>query len=142
MLSAYLLPIHTPISNASSTLHVNHVAHVVALPSSLPKTHNQSNQVKRVAERLSDKKMKLELRESAVDYLAREGYDPIYGARPVKRAVQRELETGLAKAMLRGEFEEEDTVIVDAGSNGLTFTRGPKVDVGVFANDGAFAAAR
>ena len=99
-------------------------------------------QVKRVAERLSDKKMKLELRESAVDYLAREGYDPVYGARPVKRAVQRELETGRAKAMLRGEFEEEDTVVVDAGTKGLIFTRGPKVDVSVFANDGAFTAAR
>jgi ATP-dependent Clp protease ATP-binding subunit ClpB len=86
--------------------------------------------------------MKLELKESAVDYLGREGYDPVYGARPVKRAVQRELETGLAKAMLRGEFEEEDTVIVESGANGLVFTKGPKVDVGVFANDGAFAAAR
>lgn len=42
------------------------------------------------------------------------GYDPVYGARPVKRAVQRELETGLAKALLRGEFGEEDTVEVDA----------------------------
>jgi ATP-dependent Clp protease ATP-binding subunit ClpB len=92
---------------------------------------------------LSDKKMKLELREPAVDYLAREGYDPVYGARPVKRAVQRELETGLAKAMLKGEFEEEDTVVVDAGENGgLVFSRGPKVDMGVFASDGAFAAAR
>jgi ATP-dependent Clp protease ATP-binding subunit ClpB len=99
-------------------------------------------QVKRVAERLSDKKMKLELKEPAVDYLAREGYDPVYGARPVKRAVQRELETGLAKAMLRGEFEEEDTVIVDAGDKGLIFSRGPKVDMGMFERDGAFAAAR
>lgn len=42
------------------------------------------------------------------------GYDPVYGARPVKRAVQRELETGLAKALLRGDFGEEDTVIVEA----------------------------
>ncbi|WIA37072.1 hypothetical protein OEZ86_014046 [Tetradesmus obliquus] len=94
-------------------------------------------QVKRVAERLRDKKMKLELRESAVDYLARQGYDPVYGARPVKRAVQRELETGLAKAMLRGEFEEEDTVLVDAGHDGgLVFSKGPKVDMNVFAGDG------
>ena len=42
------------------------------------------------------------------------GYDPVYGARPVKRAVQRELETGLAKSLLRGDFAEEDTVLVDA----------------------------
>jgi ATP-dependent Clp protease ATP-binding subunit ClpB len=86
--------------------------------------------------------MKLQLTEPAVDYLAREGYDPVYGARPVKRAVQRELETGLAKAMLKGEFEEEDTVVVDAGEHSLVFSRGPKVDMGVFASDGAFAAAR
>lgn len=94
-------------------------------------------QVKRVAERLADKKIKLDIRDGAVDYLARAGYDPVYGARPVKRAVQRELETGLAKAMLRGEFEEEDTVIVDAGRDGgLTFTKGPKVDINAFAGDG------
>lgn len=42
------------------------------------------------------------------------GYDPVYGARPVKRAVQRELETALAKGMLRGDFGEEDTVVVEA----------------------------
>lgn len=42
------------------------------------------------------------------------GYDPTYGARPVKRAVQRELETSLAKGLLRAEFGEDDTVIVEA----------------------------
>ena len=58
------------------------------------------------------------------------GYDPVYGARPVKRAVQRELETGLAKALLRGEILEDDTVIVDApngaASDALTFTVAPR----------------
>ncbi|CAL8470560.1 g10102 [Coccomyxa elongata] len=71
-------------------------------------------QAKRVEARLAEKKIKLQLDESAVDYLATKGYDPVYGARPVKRAVQRELETGLAKALLRGDFGEEDTVIVEA----------------------------
>ena len=55
------------------------------------------------------------------------GYDPVYGARPVKRAVQRELETALAKALLRGDFGEDDTVVVDAPgaakSDGLVLTR-------------------
>ena len=55
------------------------------------------------------------------------GFDPVYGARPVKRAVQRELETALAKALLRGEFGEDDTVAVDAPggakSEGLGLTR-------------------
>ncbi|KAK9904142.1 hypothetical protein WJX75_005374 [Coccomyxa subellipsoidea] len=71
-------------------------------------------QAKRVEERLAEKKIKLELHESAVDYLATKGFDPVYGARPVKRAVQRDLETGLAKALLRGDFGEEDTVVVEA----------------------------
>jgi ATP-dependent Clp protease ATP-binding subunit ClpB len=53
------------------------------------------------------------------------GFDPVYGARPVKRAVQQELETGLAKALLRGDIADEDTVVVtaDGGSEarGLKF---------------------
>eukprot|EP00210_Caulerpa_lentillifera_P007379 g7052.t1 len=71
-------------------------------------------QANRVAKRLAEKKMKLQLEDSAVEYLASKGFDPVYGARPVKRAVQRELETALAKAMLREEFSEEDTIIVTA----------------------------
>ena len=46
--------------------------------------------------------------------LQAKGFDPVFGARPVKRAVQRELETSLAKALLRGEFGEEDTVNISA----------------------------
>ena len=71
-------------------------------------------QVKRVQERLAPKKISLSLEDSAVEYLSAIGYDPVFGARPVKRAVQRELETGLAKALLRGDFGEEDTVVVSA----------------------------
>jgi ATP-dependent Clp protease ATP-binding subunit ClpA len=61
-------------------------------------------QVKRVADRLAAKKVRLQLSEAALDHLADAGYDPVYGARPVKRAIQRELENPLAKALLRGEF--------------------------------------
>ena len=61
-------------------------------------------QVARVAQRLAAKKVRLELTEAAIDHLAAAGYDPVYGARPVKRAIQRELENPLAKALLRGEF--------------------------------------
>ena len=68
--------------------------------------------------------MKLEL--DVVPLAQAKGFDPVYGARPVKRAVQRELETGLAKALLRGDIGEEDTVLVDApggeAAAGLTFT--------------------
>jgi len=71
-------------------------------------------------------------------FLQEKGYDPVYGARPVKRAVQRELETALAKALLRGEFGEDDTVVVDAPggakSDGLMLTR-----EGGFKSNGASA---
>ncbi|KAG1659283.1 hypothetical protein FOA52_008212 [Chlamydomonas sp. UWO 241] len=81
-------------------------------------------QAKRVAERLHDKKMRLVLEDSAIDFLAAAGYDPVFGARPVKRAVQRELENLLAKALLRGEFVEEDTIVVRGGEHGLTLSKG------------------
>ena len=51
---------------------------------------------------------------AAVAYLGQKGYVPAFGARPVKRVVQQELETALAKGILRGEFGEEDTVVVEA----------------------------
>jgi len=72
-------------------------------------------QVARVVKRLESKKMKLSLSPAAVDHIALVGYDPIYGARPVKRAVQSQLETMLAKAILRGEIKDEDTITVDIG---------------------------
>lgn len=81
----------------------------------------------RLVDRMADKRMKLQLEDSAVSYLAEKGYDPVYGARPVKRALQRELQTLLAKALLRGQFEEEDTVVVECGKDqpGLSFRRIP-----------------
>eukprot|EP00884_Botryococcus_braunii_P017669 jgi/Botrbrau1/4586/Bobra.60_2s0072.1 len=71
-------------------------------------------QANRVAERLAARKIQMILEDSAVDYLAEKGYDPMYGARPVKRVVQQELETGLAKAILRGDLSEDDTVVISA----------------------------
>jgi len=89
-------------------------------------------QVKRVQERLAPKKITLSLEDSAVEYLSAIGYDPVFGARPVKRAVQRELETGLAKALLREDFGEEDTVVVSAPGGAeatkLLFEAVPRVD--------------
>jgi len=70
-------------------------------------------QVLRVADRLKSKKMKLQLTEDALDFIADIGFDVNYGARPVKRAVQQQLETLLAKAILKGEIGEEDTIVVD-----------------------------
>jgi ATP-dependent Clp protease ATP-binding subunit ClpB len=82
-------------------------------------------QVKRLEQRLADRKMSLKLSESALDFLAEVGYDPVFGARPLKRAIQRELETQIAKAILRGEFNDGDTIFVDVENERLAFKRLP-----------------
>ncbi|WP_013324186.1 ATP-dependent chaperone ClpB [Gloeothece verrucosa] len=82
-------------------------------------------QVKRLEDRLSEQKLSLKLSEQALDYLADIGYDPVYGARPLKRAVQRYLETAIAKAILRGDFKQGDMIFVDVTDERLTFTRLP-----------------
>lgn len=80
-------------------------------------------QTVRLSQRLADRKMHLKLSEAALDFLAEVGYDPVYGARPLKRAIQREVETAIAKAILRGEFSEGDTVFVDVENERLAFKR-------------------
>ena len=81
-------------------------------------------EVKSVQKRMEDRDMRLILSDDALDYLVDKGYDQLYGARPLKRTIQRELETKVAKAMLRNEFGDGDTVIVDANDDGLTVTKG------------------
>ncbi|MFB2835681.1 ATP-dependent chaperone ClpB [Floridanema evergladense] len=83
-------------------------------------------QVQRLGRRLSDRKMSLKLSDSALDFLAEVGYDPVYGARPLKRAIQRELETQIAKSILRGEFSDGDTIFVDVENERLAFKRLPQ----------------
>ena len=82
-------------------------------------------QVKRLEKRLADRKMSLKLSESALDFLAEIGYDPVYGARPLKRGIQRELETQMAKGILRGDFVDGDTIFVDIENERLAFKRLP-----------------
>jgi len=82
-------------------------------------------QTKRLEQRLADRKMSLKLSESALDFLAEVGYDPVFGARPLKRAIQRELETQIAKSILRGEFNDGDTIFVDVENERLSFKRLP-----------------
>ncbi|HBK97628.1 MAG TPA: ATP-dependent chaperone ClpB [Microcoleaceae bacterium UBA10368] len=82
-------------------------------------------QVKRLEKRLADRKMSLKLSESAIDFLAEIGYDPVYGARPLKRGIQRELETQMAKGILRGDFVDGDTIFVDIENERLAFKRLP-----------------
>ncbi|WP_199248433.1 ATP-dependent chaperone ClpB [[Phormidium] sp. ETS-05] len=69
-------------------------------------------QVQRLEQRLAEQKLSLKLSDEALDFLAAIGYDPVYGARPLKRAIQRYLETSIAKAIIRGEFKPGDTVFV------------------------------
>ena len=78
-------------------------------------------QIERLQKRLAEQKLSLKLSETALDFLSEVGYDPVYGARPLKRAVQRYLETAIAKAILRGEFKPGDTIFVDVEDERLTF---------------------
>jgi len=76
-------------------------------------------QIGRLQKRLEGRNITLALDESARDWLAREGYDPVYGARPLARVIQRALQDPLAEAMLAGEVSDGDSVPVTAGADGL-----------------------
>ncbi len=81
-------------------------------------------QMARVFERLADRNISLELTPAASELVAREGYDPAYGARPLKRAIQREILDPLSLQLLEGRFSIGDNIIVDTdGSGGLKFTK-------------------
>ncbi|MDP3552075.1 MAG: ATP-dependent chaperone ClpB [Novosphingobium sp.] len=78
-------------------------------------------QVARVAKLLKDRKIVLELSDAAKRWLGRVGYDPVYGARPLKRAVQRYLQDPLAEKLLGGEVPDGSTVTIDEGDGALSF---------------------
>jgi ATP-dependent Clp protease ATP-binding subunit ClpB len=81
-------------------------------------------QLEHVARRLDERELVLEVSESAKDVLAAAGYDPVYGARPLKRAIQRLVENPLAQRLLGGEFLVGDAIEVDTDETGaLTFRR-------------------
>ena len=82
-------------------------------------------QVLRLERRLAERKMSLKLPDAAINFLADVGYDPVYGARPLKRAIQRELETQIAKSILRSEFNDGDTIFVDIQNERLSLKRLP-----------------
>jgi ATP-dependent Clp protease ATP-binding subunit ClpB len=73
--------------------------------------------------RLEERKIHVELTDAAKEYLVREGYDPTYGARPLKRAIQRRVLDPLALRVLEGDFVEGDTVVVDARGDALAFEK-------------------
>src|SRR5687768_6076987 len=81
-------------------------------------------QLDRLRARLAERHIELELTAEAAIRLAREGYDPVYGARPLKRAIQKELETPIGRRLLAGEIRDGDKVIVDWKDKEFIFTTG------------------
>ena len=80
-------------------------------------------QLRRLAAMLADRKIKLELDDAALAWLANAGYDPVYGARPLKRVIQRELQNPLAGLILAGRIKDGDSVMVSVGEGGLAIDR-------------------
>ena len=78
--------------------------------------------VKDLQKRLAERNLGVELTEKAKTWLAKAGYDPIFGARPLRRALEHNVENPLSTKLLRGEFEEGDTITVDLHKDNLTFT--------------------
>ena len=81
-------------------------------------------QVNRLKQRLAEQGIDITLSDKAKETLANIGYDPVYGARPLKRAVQTHLETPLAKELLAGKFHSTEKIFVDAEDGALTFSAG------------------
>jgi ATP-dependent Clp protease ATP-binding subunit ClpB len=84
-------------------------------------------QVRGLVKRLEDRKIHVQLTDEAKVQLVQEGYDPTYGARPLKRTIQRRVLDPLALRVLEGDFGEGDTVVVDAGAEGLRFEKRERV---------------
>jgi ATP-dependent Clp protease ATP-binding subunit ClpC len=82
-------------------------------------------QMQEIGSRLAEQGLQVELTDAARSWLARQGFDPQFGARPLRRALQRYVESPLSVRLLRGDFERGDLVIVDAGEQGLIFERQP-----------------
>jgi ATP-dependent Clp protease ATP-binding subunit ClpB len=78
-------------------------------------------QLQRVEKLLKEQKICLNITDNACDYLVEIGYDPVYGARPLKRSIQREIENPLATKILENSFVAGDVIVIDKGENGLTF---------------------
>ncbi|HEY6538389.1 MAG TPA: ATP-dependent chaperone ClpB, partial [Candidatus Dormibacteraeota bacterium] len=83
-------------------------------------------QLVQMEQRLAGRRLGLLVRPAARAWLAERGYDPVYGARPLRRVLQRQLGDRIASAVLQGDFADGDTILVDAGPDGLTVTREPR----------------
>ena len=86
-------------------------------------------QLRRIEQLLADQKISIELSSTAQDYVVNVGYDPVYGARPLKRAIQRELENPIATKLLENTFGAGDTILVHCVDNALTFEKKEAVNL-------------
>jgi len=93
------------------SLGLGHLKHIVDI------------QVRGLLKRLEDRKIHVELSDTARGFLVSEGFDPMFGARPLKRTIQRRVLDPLAMRVLEGDFREGDSIIVDMGHNELTFQK-------------------
>ncbi len=80
-------------------------------------------QLAKLQQRLADQELAIEVTDAAKNVLAEEGYDPVYGARPLKRVIQQRLQNELANRLLAGDFLEGDTIVIDAQNGDFTFAR-------------------
>ncbi len=78
-------------------------------------------QLERVRQRLSERRITLNLSDKAIEHFSSHGYDPVYGARPLKRLIQKEIETGLARKLISGEIQDGQSVLMDAVGDKITF---------------------
>ncbi|MCH1927063.1 ATP-dependent chaperone ClpB [Shewanella sp. C32] len=90
-------------------LEAEHIKHIAAI------------QIETLRQRLADKEYQLEISDAALAYIAKAGFDPVYGARPLKRALQQEVENPLAQSLLQGKLLPGQTIHVDVDDNGLSF---------------------
>ncbi len=93
------------------SLGLEHLKHIVDI------------QVRGLLKRLEDRKIHVELTDTARGFLVSEGFDPMFGARPLKRTIQRRVLDPLAMRVLEGDFREGDSIVVDMGHNELTFQK-------------------
>jgi ATP-dependent Clp protease ATP-binding subunit ClpB len=82
-------------------------------------------QLDRLRGRLAERRITLELTDAAKGHLALAGYDPVYGARPLKRAIQREIETPLSRLILKGDVKDNTVLRIEVSNGAITFSQVP-----------------
>ncbi|MCW3141986.1 MAG: hypothetical protein N2V72_07455, partial [Methanophagales archaeon] len=81
-------------------------------------------QMQYLQERLAERKIAISVRESVKELIASKGFDPVFGARPIKRTIQRMIEDPLSMRILNGEFSEGDTIKMDVSDGSIVFSQG------------------